>query len=166
MKCLNSRLTPILGTFFLLAAPAIAAPITAKVPTCETVSRAIVAAYGPVASFKDDTAAVHQLHGHAPYTVYRACRVYLPGHKVPLSITFEGPLNRQFLEAMVRFGAQHGSAPKKLDGTGYGDLAYLTPQRGGGNGLSALVGNIVVTITSWAHAQDTENMAEHIIKLM
>jgi hypothetical protein len=166
VRWLNTRFTMPLALLLPLAATALAAPPTGTAPTCEAVGQAIAAAYGPIGSIKDDTAAVHQLGGQAPYSVLRACHVYMPGKKIPLSITFDAPLNRQFLEGMAQFAGQHGSPAQKLDGSGYGDLAFLTPQMGGGNAVSALVGQVVVTITAWTSAKDTENIAEHIIKLM
>ena len=166
MNWLNSRFNMPLALLLSFSASALAAPLSGKPPTCEAVGQAIAAAYGPIASVKDDTAAANRLGAQAPYTVLRACHVFMPGKKVPLSITFDGPLNRQFLEGMAQFSGQHGSPAKKLTGSGYGDLAYLTPQLGGGTAINALVGQVVVTITSWTSAQHTENIAEHIIKLM
>ena len=166
MNWLNSRFTMSLALLLPLSVTAVAAPLPGKAPTCDAVGKAIAAAYGPVASVEDNTAAVNRLGAQVPYTVLRACRVHMPGTKVPLSITFDAPLNRQFLEGMAQFAGQHGSPAKKLTGPGYGDLAYLTPQIGGGTAINALVGQVVVTITAWTSAQDTENIAEHIIKLM
>ncbi len=166
MHWINTRFTLPLALLLPLSVPALAAPLAGKAPTCEAVAQAIAAAYGPVGSVKDDTAAANRLGTQVPYTVLRACYVYMPGKKVPLSITFDGPLNRQFLEGMAQFAGQRGSPARKLDGPGYGDIAYLTPQTGGGNAISALVGQVVVTLTVWTSAKDTENIAEHIIKLM
>lgn len=51
-------------------------------------------------------------------------------------------------------------------GAGYGDLAYLIPQMGGGNAVDALVGDESLSIGYWASAAETRNMARHIIALM
>lgn len=142
--------------------------ITAKVPTCASIGDAITASYGPISSVEDRTDQVQKLQaaGTTPYSVLRACKVSVPGKKLPLSITIDGPLDRGFLEGMAKMSSSYGAKPQKLDGTGYGDLAYLIPQMGGGNAINSLIGNVVLNLGNSATAQETENMVEHIVRLM
>lgn len=146
--------------------PAIANASPSSAPTCQAIGRAITAAYGPINSVTDNTAKVDALGSKAPYTVIRACDVHVPGHRLPLVVTIDAPIQRQFLESMAQFAGQMGHKAQKLDGAGYGDLAYLLPQLGGGYAVNALVGNKGLTVGNWASANDTKNMAKHIIALM
>lgn len=162
----------VLGTVWITAGLAsymhAQARITAKIPTCANIADAITAAYGPISSVEDRTDQVQKLMaaGTVPYSVLRACKVHVPGQKLPLSITIDGPLGKDFLEGMAEMSSSAGAKPQKLDGVGYGDLAYLIPQVGGGNAINALVGNVVLNLGNWATVQETENMVEHIVRLM
>ena len=138
-------------------------------PSCQSVGRAIEAAYGPIGRVEDDTAGAHEVEKEStglPYHVLRACSIYVPGHRVPLSVTFNAPMSRQFIEGMSRMSKSMGLKVRKLDGSSYGDLAYLTPQIGGGNAVTALVGDVGIAITTWARAKEVRNMAEHIVALI
>lgn len=139
---------------------------TPTAPTCQAIGQAIAAAYGQIGSVTDNTAKVRAIGARAPYAVLRACDVHVPGHRIPLVVTIDAPMQRQFFEGMAQFAASHGRKTQKLDGAGYGDLAYLLPQIGGGYAVNALVGNAGLTVGNWASARDTKNMAQHIIALM
>lgn len=140
--------------------------ITVKIPSCTSIGNAIKAAYGPITSVKDNTAAIHKLGGTTPYRVLRACDVHVPGRQIPLSVTIDGPLTRQFVDGMAKLASRMGEKARKLDGPSYGDDAYLLPQMGGGFAVNSMVGNTVLTVGAWASASETENMAEHIVRLM
>lgn len=154
----------------LAAAPALAASgHAATVPGCAAIRHAIQSAYdGRVSSVEDRTASVRalQAHGSAPYAVVRACRIHIAGHRIPLTVSIDAPVDRRFLMGMAKLAASTGRTPQKLDGAGYGDLAYLLPQYGGGYAVNALVGHEVLTIGNWASAKQTRTMARHIIALM
>ena len=138
-------------------------------PSCQAVGRAIEAAIGPIGRVEDDTAGAKEMEAKSsglPYKVLRACSVYVPGHRIPLSITFNAPMNRAFLQGMSRVSKGMGLKVQKLDGSGYGDLAYLIPQIGGGNAVDALVGNVSIALTTWARAKDAKLMASHLVRLI
>lgn len=152
-----------------MAVPVAQAASSPKVPGCTDIEHAIQSAYdGQISSVDDRTAQVKALesHGSAPYSVLRACQIRVSGHRIPLTVSIDAPVGRRFLDAMARFAAKAGRKPQKLTGTGYGDLAYLLPQMGGGYAVNALVGNRALTIGNWATAKQTKNMARHIIALM
>lgn len=140
--------------------------ITVKVPSCMSIGNAIKAAYGPITSVKDNTADIDKLGGKMPYRVLRACDVHVPGRQVPLSVTIDGPLTRQFVDGMAKMASRMGEKARKLNGLSYGDDAYLLPQMGGGFAVNSMVGNTVLTVGAWASASETENMVEHIVRLM
>ncbi len=148
------------------APPGFAATSPAQVPTCQAIGNAIAAAYGPISSVTDNTTKIHALGGHAPYTVLRACDVHVPGHRLPLVVTIDAPMQRQFFDGMAQLATRMGRKVQKLDGAGYGDLAYLLPQIGGGYAVNALVGKEGLTVGNWATAHETKNMAQHIIAMM
>lgn len=152
----------------VMAAPTAATqhsqPSTA--PTCQAIGHAIASAYGPISSVVDNTAKVKALGARAPYSVLRACDVHMPGHQLPLVVTIDAPIHRQFFVGMAEFAAMHGRKAEKLDGAGYGDLAYLLPQTGGGYAVNALIGDEGLTVGYWASARDTKNMAQRIVGLM
>lgn len=156
------------AAFGLGAAPVVAAAFP-PMPSCQSVGRAIAAAYGPVGRVEDDTAGTTEIEAYStglPYKVLRACSIYMPGHRVPLSVTFNAPMNRMFIEGMGRMSQGMGLKAQKLDGASYGDLAYMVPQTGGGTAVDALVGEVGIAITTWADAEDTEKMAAHIVALI
>lgn len=138
-------------------------------PSCQVVGRAIEAAIGPIGRIEDDTAGADQIAAKSsglPYKVLRACSVYVPGHRTPLSVSFHAPVSRDFLNGMSRMSRGMGLKVQKLDGSGYGDLAYLIPQVGGGNAVNALVGNVDIALTTWAGAEDAKLMASHLVALI
>lgn len=153
---------------FAATSPTLAATYPAM-PSCQAVGRAIESAIGPVARVEDDTAGADQIAAKSsgvPYKVLRACAVYVPGHRTPLSVSFDAPVSRAFLNGMSRMSRGMGLKVQKLDGSGYGDLAYLIPQVGGGNAVNALVGNVDIALTTWAGAKDAKLMASHLVALI
>ncbi|WP_156004280.1 hypothetical protein [Thiomonas sp. FB-6] len=150
----------------LAAALSLACAHAAQAPSCTSIGRAVSAAIGPVTSVTDNTARIHALKATTPYAVLRACDVHVPGHKLPLQVTIDAPVPRLYLQSMAKFAASTGRHAQKLDGAGYGDLAYLIPQMGGGNAVDALVGDEALSIGYWATAAETRNMAQHIVALM
>lgn len=140
-----------------------------RMPSCQEVGGAIEAAIGPIGRVEDDTAGAEQIAARSsglPYKVLRACSVYVPGHRVPLSVSFDAPVSRAFLDGMSRMSKGMGLKVQKLDGLGYGDLAYLIPQVGGGNAVDALVGSVGIALTTWARADDAKLMASHLVALI
>lgn len=153
---------------WLAVSPAFAGTFP-PMPSCQSVGRAIEAAIGPIGRVEDRTAGVRKIAAQSsglPYTVLRACSVYVPGHRVPLSVSFSAPVTRSFLQGMNRMSKGMGLKVQKLNGSGYGDLAYLIPQVGGGNAVNALVGNVDIALTSWARPKDAKLMAGNLVALI
>ncbi|MBW4331790.1 hypothetical protein KY084_13025 [Stakelama sp. CBK3Z-3] len=153
------------------AAPASAATLP-KVPSCQTVGGAIEAALsGPIERVTDDTAGAHEAEGQStgdplPYHVLRACSVYVPGHEIPLVVTFNAPVTKQFITLQVQVAKHMGLNAHRLDGGAYGDFAYLIPQVGGGNATAALVGPVDISLTTWADTRSVEEMTKNLVALL
>jgi len=139
-----------------------------KVPTCENIGRAIAAAHGPIGPVEDRTANSQKLaaEGTLPYSILRMCLVTIPGQKLPIRVGIDGANHQFFTMMMTRMAATRGHGIRKLDGAGYGDLAYLLPQDGGGYAIDAVVGDMGLNIAYMPDAQDIQNMTQHVIKLM
>jgi hypothetical protein len=94
------------------------------------------------------------------------CRVTIPGQRLPIRVGIEGASHQFFVKMMTQMAAVRGHGIRKLDGASYGDLAYLLPQDAGGYAIDAAVGDMGLNIAYMPDAQDIQNMAEHVIKLM
>jgi len=141
-------------------------PSVASVPNCESIGRAIAAAHGPIGTVEDRTAKSQEVGGSLPYKVLRMCLVTIPGQRLPVRVGIDGA-SHEFLVAMMnRMAEVRGHGIKKLDGTSYGDLAYLLPQDAGGYAIDAVVGDLGLNMAYMPNDQDIQNMAEHVIKLM
>jgi hypothetical protein len=163
MRSLTAHLALSSGLLYLFVAPAHAAP---NVPTCEAVGRAVADAHGPIGSVEDHTARVNELKGQTPFPVLRSCYVHVPGLKFPLNAVFYGNMDRHVIEGFARLATEHGMSSQKLDGAAYGDLAYLSPQIGGGYSVQATVKGVGLAFLSSTEAEDTKNMVAQIVKLM
>lgn len=141
-------------------------PSVASAPSCESIGRAIAAAHGPVGTVEDRTAKSQEVGGSLPYKVLRMCLVTIPGQRLPLRVGIDGASHQFLMAMMTRMAEVRGHGIKKLDGTGYGDLAYLLPQDAGGYAIDAVVGNLGLNIAYMPNDQDIQNVAEHVIKLM
>jgi hypothetical protein len=137
-------------------------------PTCESISRAIAAAHGPIGPVEDRTAQSQKLatEGTLPYAILRMCVVTIPGQRLPIRVAIHGASHQFFVKMMSQMAAVRGHGIRKLDGASYGDLAYLLPQDAGGYAVDAAVGDMGLNIAYMPNDRDIENMAEHVIKLM
>jgi len=141
-------------------------PPAASAPSCENIGRAIASAHGPIGTVEDRTAKSQEVGGSLPYTVLRMCLVTIPGQRLPVRVGIDGASHQFFMAMMTRMAAVRGHGIRKLDGTGYGDLAYLLPQDAGGFAIDAVVGDLGLNIAYMPNDQDIQNVAEHVIKLM
>jgi hypothetical protein len=145
-----------------------APPLSVKVPTCEDIGRAIAAAHGPIGPVEDRTVKVQKTVGLGtlPYSILRMCLVTIPGQRVPIRVGIDGANHETLQKMITQLAAVRGHGVQKLDGAGYGEVAYLLPTDQGVYALDAVVGNMAVNIAYIPSAQDIENMAVHVIKLM
>ena len=150
----------------LSTSAALVNPPAASAPSCENIGRAIAAAHGPSGTVEDRTAKSQEVGGSLPYKVLRMCLVTIPGQRLPLRVGIDGASHQFFMAMMTRMAAVRGHGIRKLDGTGYGDLAYLLPQDAGGFAIDAVVGDLGLNIAYMPNDQDIQNVAEHVIKLM
>lgn len=137
-------------------------------PSCAQIGAAVRDTYGMVASVADDTEAVQQAAANStvPYKVVRACTLHVADNVQPLTFVIDAPGTRQFLEGFAHLaGVKGGPAVTKLDGSGYGDLAYEVPQVGGGSAVDALTNGMILSVTTPLSSTDAENITQKVITL-